>query len=302
VSILLTGATGFLGSALLEKLLAREDEVIAIKRSTSSTARITHCLSNPRLKMLDIDIEEPLKCFEEHSIDTIIHTATEYGRGTTPLRDIINANILLPLQLAELGAKYGTLCFINTDSFFNKAGYSYSNLLNYSLSKKSLLIWLDKLADELKIINAVLEHVYGPGDSPSKFVESIIRQVGIKQVPHVSLTHGHQRRDFIFVDDVVQAYLRLVDYGRSEDFRLERFEIGTGASMQVRDFVDQIKLASKSNTSLGYGEVPYRADEIMSSEADIKNISSLGWRPTVSTHDGIKRIISLYNSNSFVNF
>jgi nucleoside-diphosphate-sugar epimerase len=294
--IILTGSTGFLGSALLQKLLEREDEVIAIKRSTSSTARLSHCLGNPRLRMLDIDLEDPLKCFEEGRIDTIIHTATEYGRGMTPLRNIINANILLPLQLAELGAKYGARCFINTDSFFNKAGYSYSNLLNYSLSKKSLLIWLDKLADDLKIINVVLEHVYGPGDSPSKFVESIIRRVGIDQIPHVALTHGHQRRDFIFVDDVVQAYLKLIDFSRSEEFRLEHIEVGTGTAIQVRDFVDQVKLISRSNTSLGYGEIPYRDDEIMSSQADIKRISSLGWKSTFSTHDGINRILSTYQS------
>jgi len=294
--IILTGSTGFLGSALLQKLLEREDEVIAIKRSTSSTARLSHCLGNPRLRMLDIDLEDPLKCFEECRIDTIIHTATEYGRGMTPLRNIINANILLPLQLAELGAKYGARCFINTDSFFNKAGYSYSNLLNYSLSKKSLLIWLDKLADDLKIINVVLEHVYGPGDSPFKFVESIIRRVGIDQIPHVALTHGHQRRDFIFVDDVVQAYLKLIDFSRSEEFRLEHIEVGTGTAIQVRDFVDQVKLISRSNTSLGYGEIPYRDDEIMSSQADIKRISSLGWKSTFSPHDGINRILSTYQS------
>jgi len=43
-------------------------------------------------------------------------------------------------------------------------------------------------------------------------LESIIRQVGIDQIPHVALTHGQQRRDFIFVDDVVQAYLKLIDF------------------------------------------------------------------------------------------
>jgi nucleoside-diphosphate-sugar epimerase len=159
-----------------------------------------------------------------------------------------------------------------------------------------LLIWLDKLADDLKIINVVLEHVYGPGDSPSKFVESIIRRVGIDQIPHVALTHGHQRRDFIFVDDVVQAYLKLIDFSRSEEFRLEHIEVGTGTAIQVRDFVDQVKLISRSNTSLGYGEIPYRDDEIMSSQADIKRISSLGWKSTFSTHDGINRILSTYQS------
>lgn len=292
--IVLTGATGFLGSALLEQLLARGDEIIALKRSTSSLAKIERYLDHPALRLFDVDNEDPQRIFECYPIDTIVHTATEYGRGATPLYSILNANLLLPLRLAELGMQAGVRCFINSDSFFNKGGNSYSNLLNYSLSKKSLLIWLDKLAGNLKIINVVLEHIYGPGDGASKFVEQVIRQVGIERVPHIALTHGHQRRDFIYVDDVVQAYLKLVDYGRSEEFRFETFELGTGKSLQVRDFVNLIKQLSDSGTELGFGDVAYRPDEIMSSNADISRLERLGWRPTVSASEGIRRILDCY--------
>lgn len=292
--IVLTGATGFLGSALLAQLLARGDEVVAVKRSSSSTAKIHSYLGHPGLHLFDIDVDDPSHLFERYRADTIIHTATEYGRGATPLYSILNANLLLPLRLAELGKERGVRCFINTDSFFNKGGNSYSNLLNYSLSKKSLLIWLEKIAGEIGIINVVLEHLYGPGDSSSKFVEYVVRQVGIEQVSHVALTHGHQRRDFVFLDDVVQAYLKLVDYGRAQEFRFETFELGTGQSMQVRDFVDQIKTLSGSPTTLGYGEIAYRHDEIMSSQADISRLERLGWRPAVDTAEGIRRILDSY--------
>lgn len=294
--IILTGSTGFLGSALLARLLARGDAVVAIKRSTSSTAKIQGLLDHPGLHLFDIDVDDPSSLFERYRVDTIIHTATEYGRGATPLYSILNANLLLPLRLAELGMQRGVRCFINTDSFFNKGGHSYSNLLNYSLSKKSLLIWLDKLAGELGIVNVVLEHLYGPGDSPSKFVEHVVRQVGVEQVPHIELTHGHQRRDFVFLDDVVAAYLKLVDYGRAQEFRFETFELGTGQSMQVRDFVDQIKTLSGSPTTLGYGDVAYRSDEIMSSHADISRLERLGWRPTVGAAEGIRRILENYRT------
>lgn len=292
--IVLTGATGFLGSALLAQLLARGDEVVAVKRSSSSTAKIHTCLGHPGLHLFDIDVDDPLRLFERYRADTIIHTATEYGRGATPLYSILNANLLLPLRLAELGMERGVRCFINTDSFFNKGGNSYSNLLNYSLSKKSILIWLEKLAGELGIINVVLEHLYGPGDSASKFIEHVVRQVGIEQVPHISLTHGHQRRDFVFLDDVVQGYLKLVDYGRAQEFRFETFELGTGKSMQVRDFVDQIKALSGSATTLGYGDIAYRPDEIMSSQADISRLERLGWHPAVSASEGIQQILDRY--------
>lgn len=292
--IILTGATGFLGSALLEQLLARGDEVVAIKRSSSNTAKIQHSLEHPGLRLFDIDVEDPSRLFVQYQVDTIIHTATEYGRGSTPLYSILNANLLLPLRLAELGMQRGVRCFINTDSFFNKGGNSYSNLLNYSLSKKSLLIWLEKLAGNMGIINVVLEHLYGPGDSPSKFVEHVIRQVGIDQIPHIALTHGHQRRDFIFVDDVVQGYLKLVDYGRSQKFSIESFGLGTGQSIQVRDFVREVKTLAGSATELGFGDIDYRPDEIMSSHADISSLERLGWSPTVSAEEGIRRILERY--------
>jgi CDP-paratose synthetase len=290
--ILLTGATGFLGSSLLAALIAHGHEVVAVKRAISNTAKIQDLLGRSNLHFFDIDTQDPAKIFERYAIDTIIHTATEYGRGATPLYSILDANLILPLRLAELGIQGGVKCFINSDSFFNKGSNSYSNLLNYSLSKKSLLIWLEKLAGDLKIINVVLEHIYGPGDSPSKFVEGVIRQIAVDRVPRIPLTHGHQRRDFVYLDDVVAAYLKLVEYGRQQDFAFETFGLGTGQSTQVRDFVNEVKRISASDTELCFGEIPYRSDEIMLSTADISSLARLGWSPTVSVKDGIRRILA----------
>ena len=292
--ILLTGATGFLGSRLLARMLEQGHEVVAVKRSTSSTGKIEAVLGHPALHLFDIDTTDPIRLFERHGVDTIVHAATEYGRGATPLYSTLEANLQMPLRLAELGINHGVKCFINSDSFFNKANSSYSNLLNYSLSKKSLLIWLDKLSSRLKIINVVLEHIYGPGDSSSKFVESVVRQVAVDGVSRVALTHGHQRRDFVYLDDVVSAYLALVDYGRQHNFSFKTFGLGTGESTQVRDFVSLIKTLSGSATELGFGDIAYRSDEIMTSAADVSALRELGWTPTVSTEEGVRRILQAY--------
>ena len=136
--ILLTGATGFLGSQLLIGLLDNNYEVVALKRSFSNTERISRVLNNKKLYLVDIDLVDPREFFKMYSIDTIIHTATEYGKNETPMFKTLEANLLLPLRLAELGISKGVKTFINTDTFSNKGKSSHSILLDYSSSKKSL--------------------------------------------------------------------------------------------------------------------------------------------------------------------
>ena len=153
--ILLTGATGFLGSQLLKYLLSKNYEVVALKRSFSNTVRIRGILRDKNLHLIDVDLIDSKEIFKMYSIDTIIHTATEYGRDETPIFKILEANLLFPLRLAELGINHGVKTFINTDTYFNKGKISHSYLLNYSLSKKYLLFWLDKLSDKIKVINVI---------------------------------------------------------------------------------------------------------------------------------------------------
>lgn len=295
--ILLTGATGFLGSRLLAGLLAQGHEVVVIKRSFSDTTKIQDSLGNAKLHLFDIDLADPQSVFEKYSIDTIIHTATEYGRGETPVFRILEANLILPLRLAELGIANGVRCFINTDSYFNKGNSSYSNLLNYSLSKKSLLVWLRQLSSRIRVINVTLEHMYGPGDSESKFVENLIQQIAVKQVPRIHLTHGHQKRDFVYVDDVVTAFIKLIEYGQTHEFTFKNFEVGTSKSVQVRDFAQMVKDLTRSATVLGFGDIEYRSDEIMNSKADISALTELGWQPTIEIREGLSRILHHYNVN-----
>lgn len=297
VTVILSGVTGFLGSALLQGLLNEGYRVIGIKRSTSDTTRITNELNNPLLTLFDIDQADPAQIFRHDKIDAIIHTATEYGRDGAPVYKILEANLILPIRLAELGINAGTNLFINTDSYFNKGNHSYSHLLNYSLSKKSLLIWLGQIAKKLKIINVVLEHIYGPHDGNAKFVEQLIQQVAIQQKDCTSLTHGHQKRDFIYLDDVVDAYLRLLAFGLSHDFSFKTFEVGTGHSTPITELATTIKKLSKSQTHLGFGDIPYRSDEIMESVADNSELKELGWFPKVGLSDGIKQILQTYDKS-----
>ena len=294
--VLLTGATGFLGSALLRRLLQSGRHVLATVRHTSNRHRIVDILNHPNLNLVEATPEGLSVAFSSWQIDTIIHTATEYGRGEMPVAGILDSNLILPIRLAELGVQHGVQGFINTDSYFNKRGGSYESLLNYSLSKRTLRVWLEKFAKQINIANVMLEHMYGPFDSSTKFVESMIQNIAIERKERLSLTHGHQKRDFVYLDDVVEAFIKILDHIEHHAFDFKTFEVGSGKSIQIRDFVKMIAAISQSPTMLDFGAVDYRDDEIMNSCADNRDIRTLGWEPTIEPHQGIRSILNAYKA------
>jgi CDP-paratose synthetase len=298
INVLLTGATGFLGSHLLGKMLLDGYHVAAIKRSSSNTWRIKKWFGHPNISLCDIDKVADLRAmFEMKQFDVIIHTATEYGRAGTNISHILDANLILPISLIELGIEHGVRCFLNTDTFYNKQDNSYSNLLNYSLSKRSMLLWLRHLSTNIRVINIILEHVYGPYDSKSKFVEYLIQQIAIEKVSKIALTPGDQKRDFVYVEDVVEAYICLMQYGLTNDFSFKGFEVGSGASVKVRDFAEAVRKVSGSDTELGFGDISYGKNETMDSKAEIAPLKELGWTPKITLEKGVSCILKTYNAS-----
>lgn len=114
-TIILTGATGFLGSHLLDYLVRKDElNIICFKRSFSNTERIKN-IEYPNLKFIDIDHTEIESVFKSHSINIILHTATQYGRDNESISKVLSANLMFPIQIIDLGIKYNVKCFINTD-------------------------------------------------------------------------------------------------------------------------------------------------------------------------------------------
>lgn len=102
-TILISGATGFLGSNLMKRLIAEGYEVIILKRSFSDTKRINDYFG--KIKYYDIDRVGLENCFLENKIDVFIHCATDYGRKNVDPLHIIEANLITPLKLLEIGLK-----------------------------------------------------------------------------------------------------------------------------------------------------------------------------------------------------
>lgn len=278
-TILMSGATGFLGSNILKALLNRNYNLIILKRSFSDVWRIKDIIEKVKYFNLDeIPIEE---MFQNVDVDIILHCATNYGRGEKDLFNIIEANLLMPLRLLEIGKKNGVKCFINTDTILDK------RVNYYSLSKSQFKSWLDMNSDNLICINVPLEHFYGPFDDKTKFVSFVIDKI-LSDAEAIDFTKGEQKRDFIYIDDVVDAFGKMIDNAFNLRDGFYNYEIGTDKPVEIRQLVNMIKkISGNSKTKLNFGAIPYRKNEIMLSKVNITEITKLGWEPRYSLKEGL---------------
>lgn len=283
--ILITGATGFLGSYLAKELVNQGCQVIVLKRPKSDIRRIESIL--PEISTYDTDGLDLSKPFKDHGrIDAVIHAATCYGRNNENISGIFETNTVFPLRLLETAAFFNTGTFFNTDTILQK------HLNGYALSKKHFMEWGKQFASlgRIRFVNIRLEHMYGPDDHDSKFTTHVIRSC-LANVPELKLTLGEQKRDFIYIDDVVSAYNTLLSNAEHQPEMFQEYDVGTGKAVSICEFVKMVHKITRSATHLNFGALPYRENEVMQSEADIAPLKSLGWSYRVGLAEGIKRVV-----------
>lgn len=289
LTIAITGATGFLGSRLVKAFLHGGHNVIILKRSFSRTTRVDSIISECSVYDLDrCDFRQIFKDFNK--VNVIIHTATCYGRNQESISEIFDSNVAFPLKLLEAG---GT----KIDTFFNTDTTLSESLNFYALSKKHFLDWGKQFSryNKLKFVNLKLEHFFGEEDDPSKFVTHVIRSC-LQNVKQLDLTMGEQERDFVHIDDVVSIYQFLLEKALSLPSNYQEYPVGSGKVIIVRELVELIHHLTASHTQLNFGAIPYRENEVMFSQANLKPLNELGFIPKSSLEDSLRKTINFEKS------
>jgi nucleoside-diphosphate-sugar epimerase len=285
MNLLITGATGFLGSHLVAALSRIGHRVVGLRRAQSDIGRLRDCGTSIELVSAeDGDYSRVLAAGDP--FDAVIHAATCYGRRGEGAATIVESNLVGPLRLLEAATAAGVPAFVNTDTTLDP-------LVNdYALSKRQFADWGRRISSSgrIRFLNVRLETLYGPGDDESKFVNWVVSRC-LANVPSMDLTGGEQRRDFVYVDDAVEAYICLLPSVARLEPGFHSIGLGSGAAVRLRDLVETVRDLAHTGTQLNFGALPYREHEPMESRADISFLLGLGWRPRTSLADGIRNVI-----------
>lgn len=302
--ILITGATGFIGSHLVEYLLENTDnEIFVLKRSYSDIWRIKEYIND--LKMFDVDKEDILQIVKKSKPDVVIHLATYYKKNHTyeDLSVMINSNIEFPVRLLEAMVSEGVKYFINTGTFSEKVYFLYGT--NYAIP--SNLYSSTKIAFEeilryysythgIKGITLKLFSPYGYKDNPKKLIPYLINKILDNE--EIETTIGDQTLDFIYVKDIVFAYIKAVEYILNMNEVYQSFDVGTGISYSLKKVVRILERVSGKAIKVSWGKIPYSKNEIFYSRADIQNtMNFLKWIPKYSLEEGLRETYEWYYRN-----
>ncbi len=294
MNLLITGATGFIGSHLVKKLLDDKHNVTAVVRSNSN---IENLPTKVGVYVYDGNIISLIEFLKTERFDGMIHLAA-YCPSSHPsedLPDLIDANILFGTEMIEACAQSGVKWFINTGSYmqhFNDADYSPSIL--YAATKQAFLdltrYW--SLTGKVKVVTLELFDNFGVGDRRKKIFT--LWRDAFKTGEAISMSPGKQIMDVSPVENVASAFAflaSLVEQDESGEINGQVFSLQSGERMTLMEWADLFQKITGKSLNLKWGERTYRDREIMNPWTRGKQIP--GYVPAVSIEDAVKKYLEI---------
>jgi UDP-glucose 4-epimerase len=308
---LVTGGAGFIGSALVDRLLAEGHEVDVVDDlSTGSLHNLAEARASGgkslRIHQLDIRLPEMVELAARRRPEVVFHLAAQASVPVSVAEPLFDAhvNVIGTLNVLEaartagsdrvvFAASGGTL-YGDPDATAQpiKETLPHRPLSPYGVSKKAGLDYLVAYRElhALEFSALALANVYGPRQDPhgESGVVAIFAQRLVAGEPVTIDGDGEQTRDFVFVDDVVDAFVRAAERGGGLVCN-----IGTGVETSVNEVYRILAAAAGVEAVADHG--PPRPRDIRHSCLDrARAAMQLGWQPWTSLEEGLAAVLRYF--------
>jgi UDP-glucose 4-epimerase len=323
VRVLVTGAAGFIGSHLVDRLLAEGEEVVGLDDlSSGSLANLAEArrsrLGKLRFHRVDVTSTAVTELVARARPEVIFHLAAQVDVRKSvkdPVHDAI-VNIVGSVTLLQAALAAGARKFVFTSSggcIYGEPDEARLPVTEeqvylpeampespYGVSKKVVLDYLRyyRAVQGLDFTALALSNVYGPRQEPAAEVglEGQVVAIFCRKMlagrPCTIYGDGSQTRDFVFVDDVVSAFLAAREAGGGE-----LVNVGSGAELSVAELYTRLAELTGSRREPIHAEA--RPGELHRIVVDpSKAARVLGWRPTTELADGLKQTVAWFRSTA----
>lgn len=280
--IIVSGATGFLGSRLCEMLVQQGKKVVPLSSSMGDISG-----NDWWSKIPNGDIEHFYHCAGETFVPNSWNDPLKYVRVNA-----LGTGSALEFCRARKSSLTYVSAYVYGSDVRNPISESSVPKPNnpYALSKRMGEELCEFYAANFGVSVCVVRpfNIYGPGQKDNFLVPFIISQV--KEGREIRVKDLEPKRDYIYIDDVVSCIIKSAS---SKEFNI--FNAGTGRSVSVKELIDAIQAAAGTSLPV-VSENTVRSNEISDTVADITKAETiLGWKPSFSLNDGISRILKLEN-------
>jgi nucleoside-diphosphate-sugar epimerase len=293
---LVTGATGYIGSNLVKRMVSDHWQVHIVVRRGSNLEALTSVLDQIVIHEHNGTTKNLIDIVSNSKPEIIFHLASLFIAQHKPedLEGLIVSNIMFSTQIAEAAAHCNIKYLINTSSswqHYENQDYLPVNL--YSATKQSFedILKYYVTSCKLKVISLVLFDTYGPNDNRPKLIPSLIKT--LKTQERIEMSKGGQLIDLVYIDDVVDAYLLCSKQIEMQNESYLRYGVSSLDPMSLIKIVNLFELTFNKKLNISWGKRPYRINEVMVPWNKYTKIP--GWMPKYSLTAGLQKIIEESN-------
>ena len=290
--VLVSGANGFIGKALVKALTEKGYHVVALALKFDDALK-----NNPNVQCIcvrDVPVDDLGEAIPKDEYECLFHLAwaSTSGPGRADYEIQLN-NVKITCDYVRLCKEIGCKRIVYASSINEMETYEYLQSDNiepgggyiYGTAKLTAHLMGETVAklNEVEFVPVIITNIYGVGEKSARMVYTSVKKLVNRE--HCSFTAGYQTYDFIYVTDAINAIIAVAEKGKA----FNRYYIGSGEPKPLREFLLEMRNIVDPYAEIGLGEIPFKGKDIDYAQFDLKKVEKdTGYRNQIPFSKGIR--------------